>query len=87
MLLWIKVPLTFDVIIFRDPYSLMPQQLAVGPHNNMVKTKDYKCNIMNVSMQHKKAEKENIIQILRLNDNHDNQEYSIKVNCFQQTTT
>lgn len=62
----------------------MPEQLAVGPHNNMVKTI---VKTMNVSMQHKKAEKENIIQILRLNDNHDNQEYTINVNYFQQTTT
>lgn len=58
----------------------MPQQTAVGPHKNIVKTIDYKCNIMNASMQRKKAEKEKSIQILRLNDNHDNQEYSIKVN-------
>lgn len=51
---WIKAPLTFDVILFKDPYELVPQQTAVGPHKNMVKTIDYKNNIMNVSMQHKK---------------------------------
>lgn len=57
---WIKAPLTFDVILFKDPDELVPQQTAVGPHKNMVKTIDYKNNIMllyvcmYVSMQHKK---------------------------------
>lgn len=66
---WIKAPLTFDVILFKDPYELVPQQTAVGPHKNMVKTIEYKNNIMLYVCQYA-TQKEKNIWILRLNGNH-----------------